>query len=33
MNAIDVQHYESSEWKFALDIPKAWDAPPPVPAN
>ncbi len=29
----DMKHYESTEWKFALDIPKNWTPSPPVPTN
>jgi hypothetical protein len=28
-----MKHYESVEWKFALDIPKRWNAFPPVSSN
>ncbi len=28
-----MKHYESAEWKFSLDIPKSWNAFPPVPSN
>ena len=31
--AVEMKHYESSEWKFSLDIPKRWNAFPPVSAN
>jgi hypothetical protein len=33
MNAIDMKHYESSEWSFALDIPKQWNSFPRVCTN
>ena len=33
MNTTDLRHYESPEWKFALDIPKCWITAPPVSAN
>ena len=29
----DMKHYESSEWNFALDIPRRWNFFPPVPTN
>jgi beta-lactamase regulating signal transducer with metallopeptidase domain len=32
-NPFEMQHYQSSEWKFALDIPKSWNKFPPVPTN
>jgi hypothetical protein len=32
-NAIDMQHYQNSEWKFALDIPRTWNVFPAVPTN
>ena len=33
MNTTDMKHYESSEWNFALDIPKRWNSFPPVSTN
>src|SRR5690349_10949573 len=33
MNKTDMKHYKSSEWQFALDIPKRWHAMPAVSAN
>ena|ERR1035438_3309033 len=33
MNTADMKHYESSEWNFALDIPKRWNSFPPVSTN
>ena len=33
MNTTDLKHYQSSEWHFALDIPKRWNSFPPVSAN
>lgn len=33
MNIPQMKHYESSEWNFALDIPKRWNSFPPVPTN
>ena len=29
----DMKHYESSDWNFALDIPRRWNSFPPVPTN
>jgi hypothetical protein len=28
-----MKHYENAEWHFAMDIPKSWNAFPPVPSN
>jgi hypothetical protein len=28
-----MKHYKSSEWNFALDIPKRWNSFPPVATN
>jgi hypothetical protein len=33
MNSTDMKHYVSSEWNFALDIPKRWNSFPPVSTN
>jgi len=33
MNTTAMKHYESSEWNFALDIPKRWNSFPPVSSN
>jgi hypothetical protein len=33
MNTTDMKHYKSSEWNFALDIPKRWNSFPPVSTN
>jgi hypothetical protein len=33
MNTTEMKHYKSSEWNFALDIPKRWNSFPPVSAN
>ena len=34
MSTTNMKHYESSEWKFALDIPRRWNSfPPPVSTN
>ena len=33
MNAIEMKHHRSSEWKFSLDIPKRWHSLPPVSTN
>ena len=33
MSATDTKHYRSSEWNFALDVPKRWHAMPPVSTN
>jgi len=33
MNTFDMKHYRSSEWNFALDIPRRWHALPPVSNN
>jgi hypothetical protein len=32
-NITEMKRYESSEWNFALDIPKRWNSFPPVPTN
>ena len=32
-NLVEMIHYESSEWNFALDVPKRWNSFPPVSAN
>jgi hypothetical protein len=29
----EMKHYESSEWNFAIEIPKRWNAFPPVSSN
>ena len=29
----EMKHYENSEWHFAMDIPKSWNAFPPVATN
>jgi len=29
----DMKHYESSDWNFALDIPRRWNSFPTVPTN
>lgn len=33
IDGIAMKHYESAEWKFALDVPKRWNAFPPVSSN
>ena len=33
MNTPDMKHYKSSEWNFALDIPKRWHSMPPQCTN
>ncbi len=33
MNATEMKHYSSSEWNFALDIPRRWHAMPPQCTN
>jgi hypothetical protein len=33
MNTPDMKHYRSSEWNFALDIPRRWHSMPPVSTN
>ena len=33
MNTPEMKRYKSSEWNFALDIPKHWNSFPPVSAN
>jgi hypothetical protein len=33
MNSTDMKHYESSEWNFAVDIPRRGNSFPPVPTN
>ena len=33
IDGLAMKHYESVEWKFALDIPKHWNAFPPVSSN
>jgi hypothetical protein len=33
MNPTDMKHYQSSEWHFALDIPRRWNSFPPVCTN
>ena len=33
MNNTEMKHYKSSEWGFALDIPRRWNSFPPVPTN
>ena len=33
MNAVEMKHYENAEWHFAIDIPKRWNAFPPVSSN
>ena len=33
MNTSDLKHYRSTEWNFALDIPRRWHALPPVSTN
>ena len=30
---MDMKHYNSPQWNFALDIPKRWNSFPPVSAN
>ena len=33
MNITAMKHYASSEWNFALDIPKRWNSRPPASSN
>jgi hypothetical protein len=33
MSTPDMKRYNSSEWKFALDIPTRWNSFPPVSSN
>ena len=33
MNTTEMKRYRSTEWNFALDIPKGWHAFPPVSSN
>lgn len=33
MNTTDMKRYRSSEWTFALDIPRRWHSLPPVSTN
>ena len=33
MNSTEMKRYRSTEWNFALDIPKRWHAFPPVCSN
>jgi beta-lactamase regulating signal transducer with metallopeptidase domain len=33
IDGLAMKHYESVEWKFALDVPKRWNAFPPVSSN
>ncbi len=33
MNTTEMKRYTSAEWNFALDIPKRWNAFPPVSSN
>ncbi len=33
LNGVEMKHYVSSQWNFALDVPKSWDAFPPVSGN
>lgn len=33
MNTTEMKRYQSTEWNFALDIPKRWHAFPPVSSN
>jgi len=33
MNQTEKKHYQSSEWHFALDIPRRWHAMPPLCTN
>ena len=33
MNANEMKRYKSVEWSFAMDIPRRWNAFPPVSAN
>jgi hypothetical protein len=33
IDGVPMKHYESAEWQFALDIPKRWNAFPPVSGN
>ena len=32
-DAVEMKHYDNSQWKFGLDIPRRWNAFPPVPTN
>lgn len=32
-NAIEMKRYKSAEWNFAIDIPRRWNAFPPVSSN
>jgi len=33
MNSTEMKRYCSSEWSFALDVPKGWHPFPPVSTN
>jgi len=33
VNNPEMKHYESSQWHFAIDIPKSWNEFPTVPSN
>jgi len=33
MNTTDMHRYERPEWNFALDVPRCWNAAPPVRSN
>jgi hypothetical protein len=33
MNMTEMKHYKSSEWQFALDVPRQWNSLPPVSTN
>jgi beta-lactamase regulating signal transducer with metallopeptidase domain len=33
LSANGTQHYQNTEWKFGLDVPKGWNRFPPVMAN
>ena len=33
MNATEMKRYRSAEWNFALDVPRGWNAFPPVSSN
>ncbi len=33
MNTTEMKHYRSSEWNFALDIPRRWHSMPPQCTN
>lgn len=33
MNTTEMKRYQSVEWNFAMDIPRRWNAFPPVSAN